>query len=73
LELLGKPRSLIEYVRDRPGHDLRYAIDCSKAEREPGWKPEVDFRQGIRDNIDWSLGPCGMGSPCALRRLSQVL
>jgi len=56
LELLGKPRSLIEYVRDRPGHDLRYAIDCSKAEREPGWKPEVDFRQGIRDNIDCSSG-----------------
>jgi dTDP-glucose 4,6-dehydratase len=53
LELLGKPQTLIEYVADRPGHDLRYAIDCSKAERELGWKPQVTFRQGIRDTIDW--------------------
>ena len=55
LELLNKPQSLIEYVKDRPGHDLRYAIDCSKAERELGWRPRVDFRQGIRDTIDWYL------------------
>ena len=53
LELLGKPQTLIEFVTDRPGHDLRYAIDCSKAERELGWKPQVAFRQGIRDTIDW--------------------
>jgi dTDP-glucose 4,6-dehydratase len=53
LELLGKPQTLIEFVSDRPGHDLRYAIDCSKAERELGWKPQVTFRQGIRDTIDW--------------------
>jgi dTDP-glucose 4,6-dehydratase len=53
LELLGKPQTLIEFVSDRPGHDLRYAIDCSKAERELGWKPQVDFRQGIRDTIAW--------------------
>jgi dTDP-glucose 4,6-dehydratase len=55
LELLNKPQSLIEYVKDRPGHDLRYAIDCSKAERELGWQPQVDFRQGIRETIDWYL------------------
>jgi dTDP-glucose 4,6-dehydratase len=53
LELLGKPQTLIEYVNDRPGHDLRYAIDCSKAERELGWKPQVAFRAGIRETIDW--------------------
>ena len=53
LELLGKPQTLIEFVADRPGHDLRYAIDCSKAERELGWKPQVSFRDGIRDTIDW--------------------
>ncbi len=53
LESLGKPQTLIEFVKDRPGHDLRYAIDCSKAERELGWKPQVAFRQGIRDTIDW--------------------
>jgi dTDP-glucose 4,6-dehydratase len=56
LELLGKPQSLIEYVKDRPGHDLRYAIDCSKAEHELAWRPQVDFRQGIRETIDWYLG-----------------
>jgi dTDP-glucose 4,6-dehydratase len=56
LDLLGKPQSLIEYVKDRPGHDLRYAIDCNKAERELGWKPLVDFRKGIRETIDWYLG-----------------
>jgi len=55
LELLGKPKTLIEFVKDRPGHDLRYAIDCSKAERELGWKPEVTFRVGIRETIDWYL------------------
>lgn len=55
LELLNKPASLIEYVADRPGHDLRYAIDSSKAERELGWKPQVAFRDGIRQTIDWYL------------------
>lgn len=53
LELLEKPRSLIRYVTDRPGHDLRYAIDCRKAERELGWKPEIDFSEGLRATIDW--------------------
>lgn len=56
LELLGKPKTLIEFVPDRPGHDLRYAIDCSKAERELGWKPQIAFREGIRSTIDWYLG-----------------
>ncbi len=53
LELLGKPESLIKYVTDRPGHDLRYAIDSSKAERELGWTPDVDFRTGLQETIDW--------------------
>jgi dTDP-glucose 4,6-dehydratase len=53
LELLGKPRSLIKYVQDRPGHDRRYAIDCSKAERELGWSPRVTFEQGLKETIDW--------------------
>jgi dTDP-glucose 4,6-dehydratase len=56
LELLGKPRTLIEYVKDRPGHDLRYAIDCSKALCDLGWEPRIEFRQGIRETIDWYLG-----------------
>ncbi len=53
LDLLGKPRSLVRFVEDRPGHDLRYAIDCSKAERELGWKPEIDFRSGLEQTIQW--------------------
>ncbi len=53
LKLLGKPESLITYVKDRPGHDLRYAIDCSKAERELGWAPQITFEQGLGDTIQW--------------------
>lgn len=55
LELLGKPQTLIKYVADRPGHDLRYAIDCAKAETELGWKPQHNFRDGLRETIDWYL------------------
>ncbi len=55
LELLGKPKTLIKYVADRPGHDLRYAIDCAKAETELGWKPQHNFRDGLRETIDWYL------------------
>jgi dTDP-glucose 4,6-dehydratase len=53
LELLGKPKSLIKYVQDRPGHDRRYAIDCAKAERELGWRPQVSFDRGLKETIDW--------------------
>lgn len=53
LELLGKPKTLIKYVQDRPGHDRRYAIDCSKAERELGWAPKMTFEQGLKETIDW--------------------
>ena len=48
-------RELITYVKDRPGHDRRYAIDCSKIERELGWKPEESFETGIRKTIRWYL------------------
>jgi dTDP-glucose 4,6-dehydratase len=53
LDVLGKPRSLIKYVKDRPGHDRRYAIDCAKAERELGWKPLVPFEQGLGETVRW--------------------
>jgi dTDP-glucose 4,6-dehydratase len=53
LDILGKPRSLIRYVKDRPGHDRRYAIDCSKIERELGWRPTVTFEQGLRETVAW--------------------
>jgi dTDP-glucose 4,6-dehydratase len=52
---LGKPESLITYVKDRPGHDRRYAIDSSKAQQALGWKPRHRPEQGIRETIDWYL------------------
>ena len=48
-------RQLITYVKDRPGHDLRYAIDCSKIERELGWHPIESFMTGIRKTIQWYM------------------
>lgn len=53
LEATGKPRSLIRYVKDRPGHDRRYAIDCSKIEKELGWKPRYTFEDGLRETVQW--------------------
>jgi dTDP-glucose 4,6-dehydratase len=52
----GRPReSQITFVPDRPGHDRRYAIDASKLKRELGWRPSVDFEQGIARTVDWYL------------------
>src|SRR5262249_3382058 len=53
LETLGKPRSLIRYVKDRPGHDRRYAIDCDKIKRDLGWRPSMRFEDGLRQTIRW--------------------
>ena len=51
----GKSSELITYVKDRPGHDLRYAIDASKINKELGWYPSVTFEQGLERTIDWFL------------------
>jgi dTDP-glucose 4,6-dehydratase len=53
LKLTGKPESLIRHVTDRPGHDRRYAVDCSRAEAELGWRPTVVFEQGLAETVDW--------------------
>ncbi len=55
LRQLGKPESLITYVKDRAGHDLRYAIDPAKISRELGWTPETDFDSGIKKTVEWYL------------------
>lgn len=55
LKELGKPESLIEYVEDRKGHDLRYAIDPTKIHGELGWEPATKFEEGIRKTIQWYL------------------
>ena len=51
LNLLGKSEELISYVNDRPGHDLRYAIDATKIENELGWKAKYDFDLGIKETV----------------------
>jgi dTDP-glucose 4,6-dehydratase len=53
---LAELEGLITYVTDRPGHDLRYAIDASRIERECGWKPRHDFEHGLRETVRWYLG-----------------
>ncbi|MBQ9557108.1 MAG: GDP-mannose 4,6-dehydratase, partial [Clostridia bacterium] len=55
LRQLGKPESLITYVTDRPGHDMRYAIDPTKIVTELGWKPAHDFESGIKYTVRWYL------------------
>lgn len=55
LKLLDKPESLIEFVKDRPGHDRRYAIDSSKAQSELGWAPLTSFEDGLEKTVDWYL------------------
>ena len=55
LNKLGKDESLIEYVKDRLGHDRRYAIDSSKVKNELGWSPEFDFENAIENTIDWYI------------------
>ena len=58
-EKLGRPEGtsekLINYVKDRPGHDLRYAVDASKVNKELGWSPSVTFEEGLSKTIDWYL------------------
>ncbi|MBA2943264.1 dTDP-glucose 4,6-dehydratase [Paenibacillus sp. CGMCC 1.16610] len=55
LRELGKPESLIQYVKDRPGHDRRYGIDATKITKELGWEPKHNFETGIHETIRWYL------------------
>src|SRR5277367_2629280 len=53
LRATGKTESLISYVKDRPGHDRRYALTCDKIEQELGWKPAISLEEGLRQTIEW--------------------
>jgi dTDP-glucose 4,6-dehydratase len=55
LKSLNKPKSLITFVKDRPGHDRRYALDIAKIKKELGWQPKYKFENGIRQTVDWYL------------------
>jgi dTDP-glucose 4,6-dehydratase len=53
LRLIDKPESLLSYVKDRPGHDRRYALRCEKMDKQLGWKPSTPLETGLRQTIDW--------------------
>ncbi len=55
LRELGKPEDSVEFVRDRAGHDMRYAIDSTKIEKELDWRPEHDFEQGLKQTVGWYI------------------
>ena len=55
LKFLGKSNDMIEYVGDRPGHDKRYSIDCTKIERDVGWKPSYTFDSALKNTVTWYL------------------
>jgi len=55
LDILGKPYSLIEFVKDRPGHDFRYSMDFGKIRKELGWEPEMGFSRGLEKTVRWYL------------------
>ncbi len=75
LERLGKPRSLIRHVEDRPGHDRRYAIDTTRITNELGWRPRRDWRQTLHDTVDWYVATSGLvaGDPAARPAIPGVL
>ena len=58
LEEMGKPQSLIKFVEDRKGHDLRYSLDSKRLQSQYGWSPQVDFTEGIRRTIEWYSSTC---------------
>ena len=53
LRSLGKPETLLSYVKDRPGHDRRYALSCDKIERDLGWKPSITLGEGLGQTVEW--------------------
>jgi dTDP-glucose 4,6-dehydratase len=68
---LGKPKSLVAYVSDRPGHDRRYGIDATKIKRKLGWRPKYDFETGIKKTIKWYLDNQHWWKKNTIRRVSD--
>ncbi|MBN2831477.1 MAG: dTDP-glucose 4,6-dehydratase [Candidatus Omnitrophica bacterium] len=59
LKYLGASQNRFEFVKDRPGHDLRYSLNSTKVRREIGWKPKISFKEGLRLTVNWYLKPWG--------------
>ena len=55
LKILKAKEDLIQFVKDRPGHDIRYRLDSSKIKRETGWQPKVNFEEGLEKTVEWYL------------------
>ena len=68
---LGQSERLIEYVKDRPGHDWRYALDTKKMRAELGWRPRVSFQEGLRDTVKWYKDNKGWLDRCFCKRLPR--
>jgi dTDP-glucose 4,6-dehydratase len=66
----GPRRNLITFVTDRPGHDLRYAIDCTRIETELGWKPSLSAEEGLAETIDWYLANESWWAPLVAKQKS---
>ena len=56
LKMMGKPLSLINYVKDRPGHDFRYSLDSTKIQKQLSWRPVYGMEEGLEETISWYLG-----------------
>jgi dTDP-glucose 4,6-dehydratase len=69
LRILGKPKSLIDHVEDRPGHDFRYCLDASKIEREIGWKPKRKFEEALNETVQWYINNEEWWKPLASDKL----
>ncbi len=65
LGVVGKPKSLIEFVEDRPGHDWRYALNANKLRNELGWKPRHTFKQALQSTVNWYLANDSWWTPLA--------
>jgi dTDP-glucose 4,6-dehydratase len=63
LEMLGKNEDQIEFVEDRPGHDVRYSLNSTKIRKEMGWRPQENFANGIRKTVNWYLNNLAWWEP----------
>jgi len=69
LNLMEKPRSLIEFVDDRPGHDVRYSLDSTKIRMQMGWKPRHDFTEALESTVNWYMNNEGWWKPLATLKI----